>query len=326
MIPRTPAFLPAALATAALALAGCGPSQKEPDVGKATSPPQTITCPDGKVLKGTECVAAAADPPKATCPEGQIEKDGQCAPAAPTCAAGTHASPDGRTCIADESTAQRTVPDTKQGPCPAGMAFVKGGTFKTAFSKIEVTANDVCLDLTEAPTKDYESCVNAGKCNTNYLMGCTETTNWKKPGKENHPMVCIDFTQAEDYCKYAGKRLPTDAEWEWAARGAEGRLYSWGNDPPADQACWSGKEPRTGTCPIDAHPKTATPEGLLGMSGNVFEWTTSALDAKVKDRTGRGGSWRDGLPNVLQGGRPGRFEVQYRCGFLGVRCAVEPKK
>lgn len=310
--------------------AGCGPSAKGPDTAKAVSPPQTISCPEGKVLSGTECVPAAPSAtPEATCPDGSPKKEGACAPAAPDCPPGTHVGANGNTCVADETPDQNKAETTPPaGPCPAGMAFVKGGKFKTAFLKVEAVAEDVCLDITEVMTKDYEACVNAGKCTDHYLQACTETTTWKKAGKEDHPMVCIDFTQAEAYCKFVGKRLPKDEEWEWAARGGEeGRLYSWGNDPPGEQACWSGgKAPRTGTCPVNAHPGTATPQGLLGMSGNVFEWTTTKLDPAVKQRTGRGGSWRDGLPNLLQVGRPGSFEITYRCGFLGVRCAVEPKK
>lgn len=308
--------------------AGCSPAPspppKEPETGKAVSPPQTVTCPEGKVLKGLECVAAAPEP---KCPEGQVEKDGQCAPAAQGCPSGTKPGADGKTCVVIETPDMRKAADLPASPCPAGMALVKGGTYKMAFLKLEATVADVCLDLTEATTKDYESCVTAGKCNANFVDACTETTTYKKPGKEDHPMVCIDFNQAEAYCKFQNKRLPTEEEWEWAARGgAEARPYSWGSDAPGEQACWSGKGVRTGTCPVKAHPGTATPDGLLGMSGNVFEWTTSKNDSKGKDRVGRGGSWRDGLANLLNTGRPGRFEVTYRCGFLGVRCAAEPQQ
>jgi hypothetical protein len=309
----------AAFAALCGGFAACGPATKEPETGKAVGPPQKITCPEGKELKGTECVAVA---PKEACPPGtHAGANGGCVaeetPAQASASASATAAP---------SAAPSAAPEAAS-PCPAGMAFVKGGSYKTAFMKVETTVQDVCLDITEVMTKDYEACVKAGKCNANFLEACTETTTWKKPGKEDHPMVCIDFNQAETYCKAQGKRLPTEDEWEWAARGGpEAHLYSWGNDPPADQACWSGKEARTGTCPVNAHPKSATPQGLLGMSGNVFEWASRKLDAKTEDRTGRGGSWRDGLPNLLQVGRPGSFKVTYRCGFLGVRCAAEPKK
>jgi len=314
-----------ALSCAAAGVLGCGPTVKEPETGKAISPPQNITCPEGQVLKDAQCVAA---PPKVACAPGQVEKAGACVAAPSECPPGTHAAPAGNTCIADENTNQAKVdPAPAKGPCPAGMTFVPGGKYKLGYLKTEATVGDLCLDTTEATARDYEACVTSGKCNENQLTLCTETFTYKVAGKEDHPMVCIDFPQAEDYCKSQNKRLPTEEEWEWAARGADkGNQYSWGNEAPADQACWAGKDGRTGTCPVRAHPASATPQGLLGMSGNVFEWATRKLDVKVTDRVGRGGSWRDGLPNVLRVDRPGSFSVTYRCGFLGVRCAAAPQK
>lgn len=289
-------------------------------------PPKAAACPEGQTQKDGACVASAPKP--AACPEGQTQKDGACVPAAPVCAAGSHADASGA-CVPDQAPAPTAsvAPEAPKGPCPAGMAFVKGGTYKMGFLKSEATVGDLCLDITEATAKEYEECVGQKKCNENLVKGCPETSTYKVPGKEDHPMVCIDFTQATDYCTAHGKRLPTEEEWEWAARGgAAGRQYSWGNEAPGEQACWAGaKGGLTGTCPVKAHPGTATPEGLLGMSGNVFEWATRKLDAKVKERVGRGGSWRDPLPNALRVDRPGSFEITYRCGFLGVRCALAPK-
>lgn len=319
----------APLAGASLALAAaCGPAP-EPATGTAVSPPLRVVCPSTQILVDSRCVP---DPRfSVSCPGGAIAADGQCRPAPITCPTGTHVSPDDATCVPDAVAAspqpQAAPPEAPASPCPAGMALVKGGTFKFGILKAETTVADVCLDVTEVTTKDYEACVTGGKCNANFVDACTETTTYKKPGKQDHPMVCVDFTQSETYCKTQGKRLPAEEEWEWAARaGAEARTYSWGNEAPAEQVCWSGKATRTGTCPVNAHPGSATPAGLLGMSGNVFEWTTSKLDSKGKDRVGRGGSWRDGLPNLLLVARPGRFEVTYRCGFLGIRCATEPTK
>jgi formylglycine-generating enzyme required for sulfatase activity len=300
------------LAAAAL---GCGPSQTEVQTGKDDAKVQAAPCPEGQVRKDTQCIPAPAEP------TASVKAPLACAP-------GTHASPAGDTCVPDEGPAQAKVdPPAEKGPCPAGMALVKGGKYKMGYLKSEATVDDLCFDTTEATAKDYEACVTAGKCNTNLLIACTETTTYKVAGKEDHPMVCIDFPQAVDYCTWQKKRLPTEEEWEWAARGGEkGNQYSWGNDAPADQACWAGKDGRSGTCPVKAHPASATPQGLLGMSGNVFEWATRKLDAKVTDRVGRGGSWRDGLPNVLRVDRPGSFSVTYRCGFLGVRCVTPPQK
>ncbi|UQA54559.1 formylglycine-generating enzyme family protein [Polyangium aurulentum] len=220
--------------------------------------------------------------------------------------------------------AKAEPPPAPKSPCPANMAFIKGGAYKMGFLKNEATVGDFCLDTTEVTAKDYAACVDAKKCNENFV-NCAPESTYKKEGKEDHPMVCVDFQQAIDYCAAQGKRLPTDEEWEWAARGGpEGRLFPWGNDEPKDQLCWSGKGARKGTCSVKEHPGGASAQGLLGLAGNVFEWTTNRLDSRGKDRVGRGGSWRDGLPNMMRNDRPGKFEVTYRCGFLGIRCAAAP--
>jgi len=218
------------------------------------------------------------------------------------------------------------APKAPPSPCPEGMAFIKGGSYKMGFLKNEAKIGDFCFDKTEATAKDYEACVASKKCNDAFAT-CAPEATYKKAGKEDHPMVCVDFQQAVDYCTAQGKRLPSDEEWEWAARGGdEGRAYPWGNEAPKDQLCWSGGKEGLlkGTCPVAAHPGGASKDGLLGLAGNVFEWTTSVQDTKTKDRVGRGASWRDGIPNMFRNERPGRFQVTYRCGFLGIRCAMPP--
>jgi formylglycine-generating enzyme required for sulfatase activity len=205
------------------------------------------------------------------------------------------------------------------------MALVKGGSYKMGFLKNTAKVADFCFDKTEVTAKDYEGCVGTKKCNDAFV-DCAPEATYKKAGKEDHPIVCVDFQQAVDYCTAQGKRLPSDEEWEWAARGGEeARKYPWGNEDPNDQLCWSGKGALTGTCSVTAHPKGVSKDGLLGLAGNVFEWTTNAQDAKSKDRVGRGASWRDGVANMFKVERPGRFQVTYRCGFLGIRCVVAPK-
>jgi formylglycine-generating enzyme required for sulfatase activity len=205
------------------------------------------------------------------------------------------------------------------------MAFVAGGNYKMGLLKIDATVPDLCMDKVETTAKEFEACVNDKKC-TDSFATCAPEATYKKAGKEDHPMVCVDFKQAVDYCTAKGKRLPSDEEWEWAARGgAEARIFPWGNEPPKDQVCWAGAGARTSTCPVNEHPAGASKDGLLGMAGNVFEWTTNKQDARTKDRVGRGGSWRDGLANVMRTDRPGKFEVTYRCGFLGIRCVTPPQ-
>ena len=147
------------------------------------------------------------------------------------------------------------------------------------------------------------------------------------PARAKHPINYVDRGQATTYCRAQGKRLPTEEEWEWAARGGPaGHAYPWGDEKPNGKACWSGDAPLVGTCAVGATPAGDSPQGIHDLAGNVFEWTTSRIDKAGLDRVGRGGSWRDGTPEALKASRPAGFKVTYRCGFLGIRCAVEPAK
>jgi len=129
------------------------------------------------------------------------------------------------------------------------------------------------------------------------------------PGKENHPAVNIYWRDAMAYCKWlaeaTGKpyRLPTETEWEKAARGTDGRIYPWGNEWDSKR-CNTKEGGKRGTTPVGAYPQGASPYGLLDMAGNVFEWTLSLYrpypyqsdDGRedphaVGDRVLRGGSW-----------------------------------
>jgi len=206
------------------------------------------------------------------------------------------------------------------------MALVPGGSYTMSPPKRNVTVAPFCMDQSETTADEYAGCVKAGKCNADNLK-CAAQATYEASGMGNHPVVCVDFTQAEAYCKAQNKRLASDEEWEWAARGGPaGHRFPWGDEKPNGKACWSGESPLTGTCAVGAYPAGDSPQGIHDLAGNVFEWTTSRLDAKSPDRVGRGGSWRDGVPEALRASRPGGFKVTYRCGFLGIRCVAEPAK
>jgi formylglycine-generating enzyme required for sulfatase activity len=204
---------------------------------------------------------------------------------------------------------------------------VKGGTFEIGPLKREVTTTDVCMDATEVTAATYEACVKAGKC-SDFQLECADAATYRAPGKERLPVVCVDYPQAKAVCAWRGMRLPTESEWEWAARGGEeNRRYAWGDEDPRDQACWSGSSAgvRKGPCEIGSHEAGKSKDGLHDMTGNVFEWTSTSADGTDRMFVVRGGSWRDGVKNLLWNGRPGGFKPSYRCGFGGVRCVVEPR-
>ena len=112
----------------------------------------------------------------------------------------------------------------------------------------------------------YASCPSV-TCSTPRIdAGC----NWGVGGREQHPINCVNWNQARAYCRSLGGDLPTEAQWEYAARGMDGRLYPWGNDAPTYlQACWS----RPGPCPVRSFPSSNSPFGIFDMAGNVWEWT-----------------------------------------------------
>ena len=157
-----------------------------------------------------------------------------------------------------------------------------------------------------------------------------------------HPVTGVSWYEAEAYARFAGKRLPTEAEWEkaagWDDDGKQKRRYAWGDEEPTLALCnfdfsyW-------GTTPVGSFPEGATPEGLLDMTGNVWEWTSSPFagypDFKAFPYPEYSEVWFDGDHRVLKGGSWATrrsllrisfrnfFRRQFRIAFAGIRCAAD---
>ncbi len=164
--------------------------------------------------------------------------------------------------------------------------------------------------------------------------------DWRRPfgpdsgiaGREDHPVVQVSARDAAAFCAFRGFRLPTEAEWEFAARGPEWRRYPWGDDKPARGgrrranfgaiSCCAADDAdgflRTG--PVGRFPSGASPFGLLDMAGNVWEWTASRL-AGSKDRAIlKGGGWGND-PYCLRIGYHHTNPPDIGLDMVGFRCA-----
>jgi len=230
--------------------------------------------------------------------------------------------------------------------CASNQVGVPGGTFwmgsedGLADERLvhKVTLSPYCIDRTEVTVAAYGACVQTGKCRS---PGTAGVCNWGRDGVDQHPINCVDWHQAKTFCEWAGGRLPTEAEWEFAARGSDGRKYPWGNEAPALQLCWNGRGndvdrwKRQGTCPVGRYPSGASPFGVLDMAGNVFEWTTDAYRPYSADaqqdpqgdrpnaelRVRRGGGWDTVASFMVRAAGRYRDGPHARDYNLGFRCA-----
>jgi len=153
-----------------------------------------------------------------------------------------------------------------------------------------------------------------------------EDVNWRHPrgnGSDfrdfpDHPVVHVSAHDAQAYCEWKGQRLPSEDEWEYAARGTERRIYPWGDEWMPQRVVWA-KGDRPGSRPVGSLPEGSTPEGIMDMAGNVWEWTSTRDGGKV---ILKGGSWAEENPANLRAAARRREEAQNSHSDDGFRCAT----
>lgn len=271
------------------------------------------------------------------------------------------------------------------GTCPEGMAEIEGGKFfmgtdandaplRGANPAHRQRVESFCIDKTEVTVDAYRACSVHADCKRAYRdslwpQGAATKATWTASrtaysalcneahnDRGQHPMNCVTWDQAQEYCQWRGGRLPTEAQWEFAARGADGRVYSWGDHvpdsehmngcgseclawreqaglPPTPQL-YSADDGYPGTAPVGSFPAGRTKAGLLDMAGNVFEWTADEFRPYVaigdeaegarKGRVIRGGAFNSFMPQFADPAlRFAQAESAHSHG-IGFRCVADP--
>jgi eukaryotic-like serine/threonine-protein kinase len=266
-------------------------------------------------------------------------------------------------------------PSPDAGACAEGTVFIPGGRFfmgsdddlppeKPAHN---VTVRAFCMDRREVTTDAYRACSDRGDCKragvTNRFAGMTPKDheaydplcNAQATGHGTHPINCVDWSMADRFCRSAGTRLPTEAEWEFAARGSDGRKYPWGDTPPTakhlnacglecgawlkergaqlDGLLYAEGDGWATTAPVGSFPAGTSQWGVEDIVGNVWEWVAdyyapyTALDqvdpvgpTAGAGRVIRGGSWNGAHPDWVRPSFRYQSAPDTRSHGIGFRC------
>jgi formylglycine-generating enzyme required for sulfatase activity len=232
------------------------------------------------------------------------------------------------------------------------MVYVPGGSFilsergKVGERAHNVTLNNYWIDQTEITNMHYSQCVEDGVCQAPTACAWGDPT-YEDDSYQDHPVICVTWQMANDYCEWAGGRLPTEAEWDYAARGPERRLYPWGDHfdaamlnfcdsscPHEDAQYPNYNDGYVKTSPVGSYPNGASWCGAMDMAGNVWEWVSDRYapyeaidqDNPQGPKTGserliRGGSWYDDA-HFLRSDFRHQYNPEDFIHLIGFRCVV----
>lgn len=254
------------------------------------------------------------------------QRGGGAAPAAAPPAGAAAAAPPGAVVARDDSepeephggNADNPYEEQQQRPVlvkqsvisQGGMLRLPGGRFTMGSTNPRAPANErpahaltiapFWIDRTEVTVGAYRACIEAGQCAKPARASATCTYD---AGDPDLPVSCVHWHDADTYCHFAGKRLPSEREWEYAARGTFPTSFPWGGGPSCSNAITlvndqSGKSCLTRPARVGSHPGGASVFGVMDMSGNVEEWT----DDWYVESLGTGPAPRSGAAHVLRGG------------------------
>lgn len=199
----------------------------------------------------------------------------------------------------------------------------------------QVILDEYLIYQTEVTNAMYQKCVAEQKCSMpEQIYSATRTDYYNNPMFSNYPVIYVSYNNAQSYCNWANAELPTEAQWEKAARGIGLNLYPWGNDTPTDELAGWGND----TSQVGSFPQGASHYGVLDMAGNVTEWVFDVMSSYPSSLQHNpkisSGSYR----NVVRGGNylrdsgTGSFRVSARTSVApnlttearGFRCVINP--
>ncbi|PIW33663.1 MAG: hypothetical protein COZ37_06120 [bacterium (Candidatus Ratteibacteria) CG_4_10_14_3_um_filter_41_18] len=234
--------------------------------------------------------------------------------------------------VISTSSSSRTVPASvtkmkeKEDEIPSEMVYVPAGEFIIGWDKenrpVQISTGAFYVDKYEVTNENYKKFIDATGHRPPKHPGKSKYDIWQgndyPADLAKHPVVNVSWEDAAAYARWSGKRLPSEIEWEKAARGIDGRLYPWGNKFEENR-CNAGAFGRKGTSPAGSYSNGISPYGCFDMAGNVWEWSSTLYDTKHKWHLARGGSWADGEGEITTVARSNPITASPTGGFRCVK-------